>query len=129
MEIKSNFLKINTVTPSGFIYTKECLEDMCNQMKKIIENGCSYGELKHNSDVSMPRIVELKNASHFIKYIELSEEEIITDVHFIKKYPEEFINKLAITPRMTGVIIENEKGEKIIDQMKIITFDLTSKIN
>lgn len=129
MKITSNFLKANTVTPSGIYYTEECLKKMCNQIQDIIDkNGVALGEIKHEINQCYP--VELKNVTHLIENVYYDKVKGISiDVKFTKDYLEYFKDKLAITPRGTASYKIDESGNKIIDQMDIVSFDLTRKID
>lgn len=129
MRVYGQFLKINTVSPSGILFTEECIENMCKQMKEQIQRGNNYGEFKEKAEDNLGQGIDLRNASHKILSISYDKERgIYAEIELLKYHLESIKEQLSIAPRMRGTVKFNDEGDKIIDDMKIITFDLTHKI-
>lgn len=127
IRLSSNILQPDIMNRFGIKYSEGCLKKMCEEMQKKIDNNeFAFGELKHENTKSLN--LEDIDVSHLVEKVYYKENiGPIVDVKLTKEYLEKNKDKLAIIPRAKiSFKIEEEKN---IDQMNIISFDLTRKID
>jgi len=114
---------------NGRIYPQPVLAREIENYKKLVEESRALGELDHPDS----SVVELKNASHLVTYIEMRGNDVMGKVKILDtpsgKILKDLITsgvKLGISSRGLGSV-RNEGGKTVVEEdFQLICFDFVS---
>ena len=114
---------------NGRIYPQPVLAREIENYKKLVEESRALGELDHPDS----SVVELKNASHLVTYIEMRGNDVMGKVKISDtpsgKILKDLITsgvKLGISSRGLGSV-RNENGKTMVEEdFQLICFDFVS---
>ena len=115
---------------NGRIYPQPVLAREVENYKKLVEESRALGELDHPDS----SVVELKNASHLVTYIEMRGNDVMGKVKILDtpsgKILKDLITsgvKLGISSRGLGSV-RNESGKTVVEEdFQLICFDFVSE--
>jgi len=115
---------------NGRIYPQPVLAREIENYKKLVEESRALGELDHPDS----SVVELKNASHLVTYIEMRGNDVMGKVKILDtpsgKILKDLITsgvKLGISSRGLGSLKEKSGKKYVQDDYQLICFDMVSE--
>jgi len=122
--------KADTKNGNGRIYPKKILQREVENYRKLVSEKRALGELDHPDS----SVIELKNASHLVSFIEMKNDEVIGKLRILDtpsgKIAKDLIRggvKLGVSSRGLGSTKE-QGGETVVqDDFQLICFDLVSE--
>jgi len=122
--------KADTKNGNGRIYPKKILQREVENYRKLVSEKRALGELDHPES----SVIELKNASHLVSFIEMRNDEVIGKLRILDtpsgKIAKDLIRggvKLGVSSRGLGSTRE-QGGETVVqDDFQLICFDLVSE--
>jgi len=122
--------KADTKNGNGRIYPKKILQREVENYKKLVSEKRALGEIDHPES----SVIELKNASHIVSFIEMRNDEVIGKLRILDtpagRIAKDLIRggvKLGVSSRGLGSTKE-QNGETIVqDDFQLICFDLVSE--
>ena len=115
---------------NGRIYPMDILAREVENYKKLVRDSRSLGELDHPDSP----VIELKNASHMVTYIEMRGKDVIGKIRVLDtpagRTAKELLKggvKLGISSRGLGST-KNQNGKTIVQEdFQLVCFDLVSE--
>jgi hypothetical protein len=115
---------------NGRIYPLDILEREVENYKKIVRDSRSIGELDHPDSP----VVELKNASHMVTYIEMRGKDVIGKIKILDtpagKVAKDLLKggvKLGISSRGLGSTKQVNGKTMVQEDFQLVCFDLVSE--
>jgi hypothetical protein len=115
---------------NGRIYPLDILEREVENYKKIVRDSRSIGELDHPDSP----VVELKNASHMVTYIEMRGKDVIGKIKILDtpagKVAKDLLKggvKLGISSRGLGSTKQINGKTMVQEDFQLVCFDLVSE--
>lgn len=115
---------------NGRIYPVDILEREVENYKKIVRDSRSIGELDHPDSP----VVELKNASHMVTYIEMRGKDVIGKIKILDtpagKVAKDLLKggvKLGISSRGLGSTKQVNGKTMVQEDFQLVCFDLVSE--
>ena len=115
---------------NGRIYPLDILEREVENYKKLVRDSRALGELDHPDSP----VIELKNASHMVTYIEMRGRDVVGKIRVLDtpagKVAKELLKggvKLGISSRGLGSTKQQNGKTMVQEDFQLVCFDLVSE--
>jgi len=115
---------------NGRIYPLDILEREVENYKKLVRDSRALGELDHPDSP----VIELKNASHMVTYIEMRGRDVVGKIRVLDtpagKVAKELLRggvKLGISSRGLGSTKQQNGKTMVQEDFQLVCFDLVSE--
>ena len=115
---------------NGRIYPLDILEREVENYKKLVRDSRALGELDHPDSP----VIELKNASHMVTYIEMRGRDVVGKIRVLDtpagKVAKELLRggvKLGISSRGLGSTKQQNGKTMVQGDFQLVCFDLVSE--
>lgn len=115
---------------NGRIYPLDILEREVENYKKLVRDSRALGELDHPDSP----VIELKNASHMVTYIEMRGRDVVGKIRILDtpagKVAKELLKggvKLGISSRGLGSTKQQNGKTMVQEDFQLVCFDLVSE--